>query len=429
MFRRCVFLFTLSAVHAFAQSEEFEQAPIHYSKTPARDALSLRMDASGRLRLPPGRGAADTVRSLLQELDVSPSSQVLVFSKTSLQRALISPATPRAIYFNDEVYVGWVPGGAIEVAAMDPQLGPVFHLVNFDGPEGVKVRRENECLSCHGASRTGDIPGLMVRSVPVDSTGEPAADQTSYVTTTASPIAERWGGWYVTGAPDNAPHLGNQWITPGHPRALARAEAVDSLDRFFSTSPYPAATSDVLALMVLEHQIEVHNRLTAAMIAVRRGEYRREAMRRELGIDIAADPTGSYHSVLEAQTFAVTDAIFFRGEAALPEGGIDGTPAFRGAFKANAKMDTAGRSLKDFQLLDRLFKYRCSYLVYTPGFMRMPEPLRSRVLASMLKTLAGRDPHNRQAHLGPAERRAILEILVSTLPDLPPEWRAELGRK
>lgn len=428
---RCpvVLLFSLSAACVFAQSEEFEQAPVHYSKTPARDALSCRVDAAGRLRLPPGREAADTVRALLKELEIPPASQVLVFSKTSLQRAHISPANPRAIYFNDEVYLGWVPGGAMEAAAMDADLGPVFHLVEFDGPEGVRARRENECLSCHGGSRTGDIPGLMIRSVPTDATGEPAPDQPTFVTTPSSPIAERWGGWYVTGAPDNAAHLGNQWITPDHPRSLARAEAVDSLDRFFRTAPYPAATSDVLALMVLEHQVEVHNRLTAAMIAVRRGEYRRESMRRELGIDIAADPAGSYHSVLEAQTRLVTDALFFRGEAALPEGGIDGHPDFKTAFKANARRDAAGRSLKDFHLLDRLFKYRCSYLVYTPGFTRMPEPLRGRVLASMLRTLTGQDPENRQAHLGPAERRAVLEILVSTLPDLPAEWREAAGRK
>jgi hypothetical protein len=422
-------LFAAATAGGRSVAEEFELAPIHYSKTPARDALSSRLDAAGRLRLQSGHEASDTVRALLHELAISPASQVLVFSKTSLQRAHISPANPRALFFNDDVYLGWVPGGAMEVAAMDPDLGPVFHLVEFDGTAGIKARRDNECLSCHGGSRTGDIPGLMVRSVPTDPAGEPAPDQPTFVTTTTSPIDERWGGWYVTGAPDNAPHLGNQWITPDHPRALARAEAVDSLDRFFRTAPYPAATSDVLALMVLEHQVEVHNRLTAAMIAVRRGEYRRESMRRELGIDIAADPAGSYQSVLEAQTRLVTDAIFFRGEAALPDGGIEGAPAFKTAFKANAKRDEAGRSLKDFHLLDRLFKYRCSYLVYTPGFTRMPEPLRGRVLTSMLLTLTSRDPENRQAHLGPAERRAILEILVSTLPDLPGEWRAAAGRK
>ena len=161
MFRSsAVLLFAVSTLRAFAQSEEFEQAPIHYSKTAARDDFSRRLDSAGRLRLPPGREASDTVRALLQELGISPASQVLVFSKTSLQRAHISPANPRAIFFNDDVYLGWVPGGAMEVAAMDPDLGPVFHLVEFDGPEGVKARRDNECLSCHGGSRTG---GQLVR--------------------------------------------------------------------------------------------------------------------------------------------------------------------------------------------------------------------------------------------------------------------------
>lgn len=423
-----VALIALAAGPARGQFEDYEQAPIRYSRTPARDALTRIVDAEGNLAVPPGAAPVDTVRALLARLAVPPESQVLVFSKTSLQRARISPATPRSLFFNDDVYVGWVPGGALEVAAMDPDLGPVFHLVEIRGPGALHTRRDNECLSCHGGSRTGDIPGLMVRSVMTDPTGEAAPDQPSFLTTPSSPLAERWGGWYVTGVPEGAAHLGNQWIDAANPRAVAKPGAPAALDAFFRTAAYPAPTSDILALMVLEHQVEVHNRLTAAMIAVRKAGYRREAMLKELGHDIAADPRGSYQSVLDAQVRSVTDALFFRGEAPLPEGGIEGVPAFKAAFKANARRDAAGRSLKDFQLLDRLFKYRCSYLVYTPGFTRLPEPLRGRVLDSMLQTLTGRDPENRQSHLGDAERRSILEILVETLPDLPPEWRAAAAR-
>ena len=50
------------------------------------------------------------LKSLLKTLDVPIESQLLVFSKTALNQKLIGPTNPRAIYFNDDVYIAWVPG-------------------------------------------------------------------------------------------------------------------------------------------------------------------------------------------------------------------------------------------------------------------------------------------------------------------------------
>ena len=72
--------------------------------------------------------------SALRHLDVPTSSQLLVFSKTSLQLSRISPIKPRAIYFNDDTYVGWVQhGNVIELSAVDPKQGGIFYTLSQSG--------------------------------------------------------------------------------------------------------------------------------------------------------------------------------------------------------------------------------------------------------------------------------------------------------
>ena len=76
------------------------------------------------------------LRSLLQALQINADSQLLVFSKTSLQSEAISPAEPRAIYFNDDTYVGYVQGNPLlELSAIDPAVGPVFFIMDNRLPE------------------------------------------------------------------------------------------------------------------------------------------------------------------------------------------------------------------------------------------------------------------------------------------------------
>src|SRR5262249_54756835 len=137
----------------------------------AVSALKARL-ASGEVRL--GGDERQVVRTLLKALEIPEASQMLVFSKTSFQKDRISPAHPRAIYFSDDVYVGWCPGGLVEIAAMDPVLGPVFY--SFDPQavrEGIRFQRDAECLRCHGGTFVREIPGLLARSVFTDTAGQP----------------------------------------------------------------------------------------------------------------------------------------------------------------------------------------------------------------------------------------------------------------
>src|SRR5262245_35099602 len=110
-----------------SRADDYEREPIQYSRATSDNRVSrlqARLDGgTAKLTFDAARGY---LPSVLKELQVSPQTQSLVFSKTSLQRQRISPRTPRAIYFNDEVYVGYCQhGDVMEVSAVDPQLGAV----------------------------------------------------------------------------------------------------------------------------------------------------------------------------------------------------------------------------------------------------------------------------------------------------------------
>src|SRR5262245_3957937 len=194
------------------RADDYDREPIRYSTAPANNVVSRLEErlAAGKTQLPHEKRLG-YLRSLLGELTVPVSSQMLVFSKTSLQRNRISPQTPRAIYFNDDVYVGFCQSGdVIEVAAVDPQLGNVFYSLDQNAPDRPRFTRQGDnCLICHGSSQNQGIPGLLVRSVFSDPTGLPLLSAGSYRIDHTSPLEKRWGGWYVTGTHGKQTHLGN----------------------------------------------------------------------------------------------------------------------------------------------------------------------------------------------------------------------------
>ena len=113
------------------------------------------------------------LRALLEAFDIPISSQGLVFSRTSLQTDRVSPWTPRALYFNDDVYIGWVQESPIlEIASVDPVEGPAFYTLSqaeTDQPSFLK--ETTTCLMCHESRVTRGVPGFIVRSVLTDRHG------------------------------------------------------------------------------------------------------------------------------------------------------------------------------------------------------------------------------------------------------------------
>jgi len=415
---------------ARAQSEpDYERAPIFYSASTPNNAVT-RLQA--RLALGDVKLAGTELaqlRTVLDELGVSPASQTLVFSRTSFQRTRIRPDHPRALYFSDSVYVGWVPGGLVEIIAIDPQLGPVFYSLALPGTRSAApaIVRDQDCLRCHGGAFVREIPGLFVRSLFVDAAGEPLLRHGTQIVDDETPFAERWGGWYVTGYQGAAPHRGNVFSGErGDALVFAPAPArPEELSAFFNPSAYLQPTSDIVALLVAEHQMSVQNSFTRAGFAVRRMIDYQHSLQKTFHEPQTDEPAyDSVKSVLNGAVQDVVDRLLFRAAAPLPAG-ITGDPAYRAAFTAaGVRRDQAGRSLRDLQLTDRLFAQRCSYLIYSESFHALPDLLRHRILDRLDFALLARDPADRYAYLPPDEKVRIREILLATHAEAGARWTA-----
>lgn len=355
------------------------------------------------------------LRSLLKQLNVPISSQTLVFSKSSFQLSQIGPEAPRAVYFNDDVYVGWVNHGQfIEIAEVDPQTGPVFYKLTQEYDPYPLVQRETEeCLVCHDTFQTSTpVPRLLMLSVLPNPEGN-ALKAAALITNDQSPLRERWGGWYVTGTHGMQRHLGNTLVR-------ARADDVDDMKKFiarmdlsvganvtdlrskFDTKEYLSPHSDIVALMVLGHQTHVHNMITSGVYEIR------DAISQGLSGEKMAD------AVKDAGE-RIVRAMLFVSEAQLTEP-IRGTSSFAEEFMKRGPRDSKGRSLRDLDLQHRLLRYPLSYLIYSKSFDAMPGELKDYVNRRVREVLTGEDKSADFQHLSAEDRTAILEILRETKP-------------
>jgi hypothetical protein len=409
-------------------SQDFsDDDPIHYSKTESHDpvaALQEQIDRDQvRLTYEPQRGYLD---SILKSLKVPPSSQGLVFSKTSLQREHINPRKPRALYFNDDTYVGYVRGAPfLEFAAIDRNLGAVFYTLNQDPAGKPRFSRQNyQCLQCHEAAATESVPGLLLRSVYPDMDGDAIQSGGSFITTDQSPLKERWGGWYVTGATGAGHHMGNTRYDdedrPDQTDFASRANLLD-LSRYLKTSPYPRDTSDAVALMIFAHQQRLHNLITSTNYFVRTCLFDADVQTKRPG----AEPLkiqAATETRINAACEILVKAILFCGEFQLTET-IKGTSGFAEEFSARGPRDGHGRSLRDLDLTHRLFKYPCSYLIYGEQFDALPQEALSCVYRRLFDILTGKDQSQTFGHLSNENRAAILQILRETKNELPGYWK------
>ena len=414
------------ATRASAQQvEPFEEPPINYSATPTNDratAISAKFQSRAmEIRSMP---AKKRLQWLLAELGVPVESQIFVFSKTSLQRELINPEAPRVLYFSDEAYIGWSPTGAFEVAVFDAKLGATFYVFE---PHATKeeplLARSGDCLLCH--SRHEHTPSLRTRSVFPDANGEPLSGSGSSNIAPSTPLAERWGGWYVTGTKAPFEHRGNltgKKIDDFEGPAAQPTRNLLSLEGVVDTRRYLLKTSDVVPLLMHDHQVHVHNVLSKANQDARIALHRWPAMREILGLPKDAPPQGSCLVVFDSQAEKVLDALLCRDEAAWPAGGIQGDGVFAPAYAKTRKPDAKGRSLRDLDLQTRLFRYRCSPLIYSESFATLPKELHDIILLRLSSGLRAFPPSPSFGHLPDDERAAIHEILSATLPNLPVGW-------
>jgi hypothetical protein len=411
----------------------FREEPINYLSDRVSDPVAKlqgRIDrGEARLAFEPKHGY---LQSVLELLDVPVSSQTLVFSKTSFQYKRISPAAPRALYFNDNVYVGWVQNGhSLEIASFDPNQGAIFYLLDQQpSSEPAFVRATLDCTQCHVAPATRGVPGVFLRSLYVKPSGTQAVDTDSFVTGHESPLEERWGGWYVTGTHEKQLHMGNVFATdPDHPERLARpagANIVDLSGRF-STHHYLSGHSDIVALLVLAHQTQMHNSITRASFKTRLALHAEKNAKSGKSASAQALEQATRDAVEEVSSELV-QYLLFSAEAPLL-GPVAGTSGFAKEFAARGPRDSRGRSLRDFDLQHRIFKYPCSYLIYSEAFDALPAPVKSAVFRRLLGVLTLREESREFAGLSAQKRRAILEILLETKPGLPADWKGAFHRQ
>lgn len=364
--------------------------------------------------------------ALLEQLDIPVSSQSLVFSRTSLQVDMIAPWAPRAIYFNDDVYVGYtVDGLVLEVAAVDPDGGSVFYTLDQYEEDAVELRADDlTCKGCHATGVTGGVPGVMMRSFLTDRMGNTVAPIDERPTDDRTPMEKRFGGWYVTGT-HSRPHAGNtrsEEITHEIDQPYRYVEAFDAtaggnvleLDGWFDESFYLTGGSDIVALLVLAHQTRVHNLITIAAEAAKEAQRELELARLTAGVEV--DETALTPRTTDRIDYAVQSLVrgmlFYKAE---PIGRIEGTSAFASEFTARGPRDSKGRSLRDFSLDERLFEYPLSFLVYSDAFDALPALVQQRAYRSMHDILTGDDDPDFPL-LDEVRRQQVLEILLETKP-------------
>ena len=411
----CVVLLLSFNINIFTKvqaASEYDLAPVKYSDSQDNNTIT-RIQAAidgGKLKMPNGK-PKELLQSLLNELNIPVSSQVLVFSKTSLQHKIITPSNPRAIYFNNDFYVAYVPGGMIEVIACDDPKGMMFYSYDVHAmPEKRRFLRDQECMSCHASSNTMNIPGLLVRSVFTDSDGQPMLSWGSFLTTPASPVEQRWGGWYVSGNKAEVSHMGNQWADDPE---LGRDgydplnnQYMSHLNSFFDTRKHLTDSSDILALMIMEHQIEVHNTLSAVKMRYLRSVYLDKAIHGD-------EASPSIERLISDCTKSVLKALMFADEVKLPEDGVEGSDTYRDSFMAQGRVHD-GHSLRDLRLEKRMFKYRCSFMIHSKSFEQLPEEIKTPVLTKLHAIVTNQVEPADLPLLSSREKQRIHEILSHT---------------
>lgn len=358
-------------------------------------AGTVRLDFEGR---------SGYLRALLAALDIPVESQIALFSGTSLQARNISARTPRTIFFNDSAAVAWMSGGFIEIASHDPLQGAVFYVLPQTRMPGPQIARDTRCLTCHYSTATLGVPGFLARSIPAAADGMILPWLGNYTTDHRSPIEERWGGWYVTGRGAGR-HLGNAPVADKGARELRVDESILNLTTLagrFETGSYLSPFSDIVALLVFDHQMRMMNLLT-------RLGWEARVLAHERRADAAA--------ALRDVVVETVDYMLFVDEA--PIAPVVGSSGFGEAFSARGPRGPSGRSLRDLDLERRLQRYPCSYMIYSEAFDALPPAAKTAVYQRMWDVLSGRVPEPKYARLSAADRRAVVEILRETKRDLP----------
>jgi hypothetical protein len=173
---------------------------------------------------------------------------------------------------------------------------------------------------------------------------------------------------------------------------------------------------------VLAHQTQMHNLITQTNYQTRLALYADETKRKSGKLPADGSISDAARQQFQKPAEQLVRYLLFANEAPL-EHPVSGTSGFAEEFAARGPRDSKGRSLRDFDLNTRIFKYPCSYLIYSEHFDNLPAPAKDYVYRRMFEILTGQEQGSEFSSLSPKDRRAILEILVATKPGIPDEWK------
>ncbi|HJN10485.1 MAG: hypothetical protein QGG09_21500 [Pirellulaceae bacterium] len=422
----CLLSWSLLSGSASSQLLEFERPPIDYHNCKADNQISRLQEQldTGDLKLEFDEGTG-YLTSVLKSLDISAESQLLVFSKTSVQLRKISPSRPRAVYFNDDTYIGFVQfGEVLEISTADSVLGGVFYTLRQEAREKPQfVRDRGQCLTCHASSRTKGVPGHLVRSVFSSRSGQPAYGSGTYLSDHASDFARRFGGWYITGTHGDVRHMGNEQVASTDYRApldRERGANVTDLSSRFDTKPYLRPTSDLVAMLVLDHQTQMHNYIALANMETRSALHYNAVMAKALERP-KDELMDSARRRIESVANKLVEYLLFVDEFpyASPMKGVSG---FADGFSSRKPHDSRARSLFQLDLKKRLLRYPCSWLIYSEAFEKLPKEAYRRVAERLHVVLTDAKTPAGFSHLSQQDRQAIFEILHDTMPRMAAIW-------
>jgi hypothetical protein len=385
-----------------------EHPAIQYANRPTADRVAALKNKLANNAQPLQRDpATGYLRGVLSALGVPEASQLLVFSKTGVQRAFTSPHNPRAIFFDESVAVGYVPGAPlIEIAAHDPQQGVVFYTLDQTAARPA-FTRATSCLTCHVSATTLGVPGMIARSNTIGEDGNVLAQTGSHNVNHQTPHPDRWGGWFVT-SEDAAPpyqqlaHRGNITFS-GHGNTSNQV-FVDWLGSSPETRGYVSPSSDIVGLLLFDHQTHAINLLTR--------------LNWEARIASSDGRSAETDASVRSRVTELADYLLFAGEAP-PLSPLTPVREFAVRLESRFPKDHRGRSFAQLDMVDRLLRYPCSYMIYSDAFEALPSAVKQSVYRRMIDVLSANDPRQDGIRDTAADRRAILEILADTKTDFP----------
>jgi len=412
----CILIYCLS-IHILLYSSEFyELEPIQYLEQPGTDSVRTYFSQTSKpwetWNEDPEFGY---LPAFLETFNIPKSSQVLVYSKTSFQISHIHPETPRAIYFNDEIYLGKVIGSnVLEISVASPENGTNFYTLSPQQGKPNLYRETHDCLQCHGGSRTRSIPGHLIRSVFTKEDGHAILKAGSDIIDLSVPFEKRFGGWYVTGLLEQ-PHRGNQIFKETYygADAVKKAPLLTDDGNLNSRQTY-ASSSDIIAHLILQHQAQVHNAMAKLTLMTQKAIYDQKVFDELLHRD-GTLVESTLHRIHHAADDLI-EALFFYNEAKpFPEVAREST--FRTYFERLGPFDQKDRTLRKLDLHTRLFRYPMSYLIYSDSFLKLPETAKKHVVHSIKTILNSKQKDDKFSNLRERDKTIILSILTQTHPD------------